>query len=85
MATEEEVREVKRRHSAELLGRPGVSGVGVEKGESGDFVIALHLNTDDPKVRAQLPTEIEGHPVKFVVSGPFRKFSQDAKKSQASS
>ncbi len=74
MSTEEEVREVKRRHSAELLRRPGVCGVGVEKGESGEYVIALHLDTDDPAMQALLPKEIEGHPVKLVQSGPFRKF-----------
>lgn len=85
MAREEEIREVKRRHSAELLKRRGVCGVGVEKGESGEYVIALHLDTDDPEVKAQLPTEIEGHPVKLIRSGPFRKFPQDKKKSQASS
>jgi hypothetical protein len=74
MSTEQEISDVKRRHSAELLRRRGVCGVGVEKGESGEYVIALHLDTDDPEVRALLPKEIEGHPVKFIHSGPFRKF-----------
>lgn len=75
MGTEEEAREVKRRHSANLLREPGVCGVGVERDERGNYCIALHLDTDDPEVRERLPKEIEGYPVKFIRSGPFRKLS----------
>jgi hypothetical protein len=74
MATEDKVREIKSRHSAELLSLPGVSGVGVAKGKSGDLVIALHLDNEDPEREALLPREIEGVPVEIVHSGPFRKF-----------
>lgn len=73
MASEEQIREVKRRHSAELLGLPGVCGVGVAKGKSGDLVIAVHLESDDPAVKARLPKELEGVPVETVLSGPFLK------------
>ncbi len=76
MATEEEIREVKRRHSPNLLRQAGVCGVGVEKDEAGNYVIALHLDTDDPEVRARLPQQIEGYNVKFLFSGPFRKLSR---------
>ena len=76
MASEEEVRAVKQRHSPQLLHQPGVCGVGVEKDEAGNYVIAIHLDTDDPAVRAGLPQQIEGYPVRPVLSGPFRKFSQ---------
>ncbi len=68
---EDEVRAIKQRHSPDLLRRPGVSGVGVEKDESGGFVIALHLDTTDPLVHEQLPKEIEGVPVRLIRSGPF--------------
>ncbi len=78
MASEAEIHEVKRRHSAELLGLPGVCGVGVEKGKNGQYVIALHLETEDPEVEARLPKEIEGYPVETIHSGPFRKFPQSA-------
>jgi hypothetical protein len=73
MASEDQISEVKRRHSAELLGLPGVCGVGVAKGRGGGLVIAIHLDTDDPDVKARLPKELEGVPVETVVSGPFRK------------
>lgn len=76
MATEEEAREVKRRHSAQLLKQPGVCGVGVEKDEAGNYIIAIHLDTDDPDVRARLPQQIEGYAVRAIHSGPFRKLAQ---------
>jgi hypothetical protein len=73
MATEKQIREVKRRYAKQLLSQPGVSGVGIEKADSGDYVLAVHLNTDDPQVRKKLPDEIEGYRIRYVYSGPFRK------------
>jgi hypothetical protein len=75
MVSQEEARAIKRRHSPELLKRPGVSGVGVEKGEGGDYVLTIHVNADEPGVADQLPAEIEGLPVRIVRSGPYRKFT----------
>ena len=73
MKTEQEVRQIKRRHSAQLLALPGVCGVGVEKADNGEYVIALHLETTDPAISAALPTRIEDCPVKLLHSGPFHK------------
>jgi hypothetical protein len=75
MLTEQEARAVKRRHSSELLRQRGICGVGVEKDENGQFVIALFLDTDDAAIRERLPKEIEGFSVKLVRSGPFRPLS----------
>lgn len=74
IATEQEIREVKRRHSARLLSQPGVSGVGIEKDATGEYLLAVHLDGDNPEAGKELPAEIEGVPVKYVRSGPFRKF-----------
>jgi len=74
MATEEEIRDLKRRHSPHLLSLPGVSGVGIEKDDAGEYVLAIHLNADEAGARQRLPDEIEGHRIKYVQSGPFRKF-----------
>jgi hypothetical protein len=74
MASEEELREVKRRHSMELLGQPGVVGVGIERDAGGEFSLAVHLASDDPDVRKRLPQDLEGHPIRFVITGRFRKF-----------
>jgi hypothetical protein len=73
MASEEEVRELKRRHAPELLKQAGVSGVGVERDDAGDYFLAVHLDTDDPAVRSELPDQIEGHRVQYLRSGPFQK------------
>ena len=72
MATEDEIRELKRRHGADLLGRPGVSGVGVERDEALGFVLTLHLASDEPALRAGLPAQIEGHPIRYCAGGPYR-------------
>jgi len=77
MLTEQEAHEVKRRHSAELLSKPGVSGVGVEKDEDGNFVIVVHVDGDHPGVQEQLPKDIDGFHVKFVRSGPFRPLATE--------
>ncbi|HEX5271863.1 MAG TPA: hypothetical protein VFW33_15300 [Gemmataceae bacterium] len=76
MTTEEQARAIKRRHSAELLQQPGVCGVGVEKDESGGYVLAVHLESADPAVPSRLPAQIEGLPVRLIPSGPFRKFGK---------
>jgi hypothetical protein len=74
MTSEEDIRQLKRRHSSSLLGQRGVSGVGIEKDDAGGYVLAVHLDTNEPAVLAQLPAEIEGHRIKYIHSGPFRKF-----------
>ena len=70
--TEDEVRAIKQRHSPQLLQQPGVSGVGIQKDETGEFFIALHVDVNDPAVHARLPTSLEGAPVRLILSGPFR-------------
>ncbi|MEP6911361.1 MAG: hypothetical protein ABI923_01320 [bacterium] len=74
IVTEKQIREVKRRHSARLLSQPGVSGVGIEKNEKGEYCLAVHLDADKTNGDKKLPAEIEGVPVKYVRSGPFEKF-----------
>lgn len=75
MATQSEIDKVKERHSERLMNMPGVVGVGVERDESGQFVLALHVETDDPHVLGGLPRQVEGYPVKIIGSGPYEKFS----------
>jgi len=73
MATEEEVTRIKDQYSFHLLDLPEVSGVGVEKHESGGYALAIHLNADAPELRKRLQAEIKGVPLKFIKSGPFHK------------
>lgn len=74
MAEERELDGVKDRHSMRLLSMPGVVGVGVGRDEGGQFVLTLHVETDDPDVLGGLPRHVEGHPVKLIWSGPYEKF-----------
>ena len=71
MATEAELKEIKQRHSFELLRQPGVAGVGIEKNDAGDFALVVYV-TDDEAL-ARLPKDLDGAPVKYVRTDPFRK------------
>jgi hypothetical protein len=73
MATEERATAVKRAHSARLLSQPGVSGVGVERDPEGEYLIAIHVTPEAAAGMARLPTQLDGVPVRWVTSGPFRK------------
>jgi len=77
MATEDEIRALKHQHSTRLLSRPGVAGVGVERDETGGYFLAVHLTSNDPALRKDLPEELDGHTVKYLVSGPIRKRSSE--------
>lgn len=73
MLTEQQANELKRRHARHLLRLPNVSGVGVEKGEGGGYVVTLYLASGDEATRRQLPADLEGNVYKVVVTGPFTK------------
>jgi hypothetical protein len=74
MATEERARAVKRAHSARLLAMPGVSGVGVERDAKGEYFLAVHVT---PAAElTERPAQLDGVPVHWVTSGPFRKLSR---------
>jgi len=73
MASEKEVTAIKDRVAFRLLDLPEVSGVGVEKDESGGYTLAVHLNTDSSGIRKRVLDEVKDSPVKFVISGPFKK------------
>ena len=78
ISSDEDTREVKRRHSLDLRSRPGVCVVGVEGYNTGQFVLTVHLDTDDPEVRRRLPDHIDGYPVTLAQSEPFREFGSRA-------
>jgi hypothetical protein len=73
MMSEQQVREIKRKHSARLLQEPGVCGVGVEKGENGNFILAIHLDAAHPEAAATIPNSLDGCLIKKDFSGPFTK------------
>jgi hypothetical protein len=75
VATEKEIRGLKERHSTHLLNQAGVVGVGIEKDEAGGYALAVHVDPSDSESIKRLPDHIEGHRIKYVFSGPFRKLS----------
>ena len=70
--TEEQANALKRRHSPHLLRLAGVSGVGVERADGG-YIVTVYLTGDDETTRGQLPADLDGHPYRQVVTGPFSK------------
>jgi hypothetical protein len=73
MVTEAQLKDVKRRFALRLLELERVSGVGIEKDESGRFVLAIHLNDSSPK-GLDLPAELKDVPIKYHrQDGGFRK------------
>jgi hypothetical protein len=73
MATEQEIRELKRRVSSQLLQDSRVHGVGVEKDDDGNFVLAVHVDSANAAAQRELELQLKGYPVRFIQSGPFHK------------
>jgi hypothetical protein len=67
----DDVEALKRRLSPKLMGLPGVSGVGIQKGR-----LTIYLDSDDPAVRKRVEAAITKAAPKaapaFVVTGTFR-------------
>lgn len=72
--TEREAMTLKRRYSRKLMERPEVCGVGVTEADDGEgYVLAVLLSADaTPQLRDQVEADLDGHPFKFIVTGPFR-------------
>jgi len=74
VATKEQVEALKHTHGRKLMRMPGVSGVGVERGDGEDaYSLVVHVEDDDEKTRAAVEKAVAGHPVQIVRSGKFRK------------
>jgi hypothetical protein len=61
----------------EFFNIPGVVGVGVEREANGQFVLMVHVDTDDPGVLSRLPDQVEGYPVRVIRTGRYEKFSDE--------
>lgn len=75
MAAKAEVAKLKQQYSRRLLKLPGVSGVGVERGDGDDdYVLVVHLEDDDESTRKAVKKAVgTDDPVRIVTSGKFRK------------
>jgi len=74
VAGKTEITQLKRRHGRRLLKLPGVSGVGVERGDGDDdYVLVVHVEEDDPSTREAVKRTVGAEPVRIVKSGRFKK------------
>ena len=73
METSEEAIELKKKHSAYLLGLSGVVGVGITKDESGSYGLLVHVEADDDDLNKTIRERLKGHSVKIETSGRYRK------------
>jgi hypothetical protein len=72
-ASIEAVRAVKDRHEHELLKLDEVTATAIGRDDNSDGAAMLvFVKKDTPQVRAKIPTELEGVPVKVVESGEFK-------------
>lgn len=66
------IQEVKARHEARLMEKPGVVAVGIGSGPDGKPAIIVSLDRERPEVRASVPAQIDGYAVRVQVIGPVR-------------
>jgi hypothetical protein len=69
MASQRTIKALKKRHASALLAHPNVFGVGVERDDSGQYVLAVHVTGDAD----DLPAELEGHPLTYIRGERFEK------------
>ncbi len=63
---------VKARHDAQLLAIPGVVGTGVSTDADGNPVIEVYVEAAARARGQAIPANLEGIPVRVVVTGPFK-------------
>jgi hypothetical protein len=74
VAGKTEITRLKRRHARRLLRLPGVTGVGVERGDGDDdYVLVVHVEDDAPSTRAAVKDAVGAESVRIVTSGKFKK------------
>lgn len=66
-SAQSEIERVKQKHEARLLEIDGVVGVGIQRNEIGDDVIAVYLH--ERSVQQRIPTQLEGFSVVTEVTG----------------
>lgn len=73
METRQEALEVKKKHSAYLLGLAGVVGVGIIQDQSGSYGLLVQVEMDDDDLVKTISERLKGYEVKIERSGKYRK------------
>jgi hypothetical protein len=63
------IQDVKARHARDLLTVPGVVSVGIGLDAQSREVIVIGLDRPRPETQADLPTQLEGYPVRVEIIG----------------
>jgi hypothetical protein len=66
------IQDVKAKHEDLLMAMPGVVSVGIGKNPDGQLVIIVGLDGRRPETVNQLPTILEGYPVRMEIIGPVK-------------
>ncbi|MDX1405306.1 MAG: hypothetical protein R3192_12245 [Woeseiaceae bacterium] len=66
------IQEVKARHEAELMAKPGVVSVGIGLDDDGSKVIVVGVEREQPEILAQVPRSVDGYQVRVDVVGKMK-------------
>ena len=64
-----DINQVMADHTGELMGIPGVTGVAIGKTDDSTDCILVLVEKETPDLDQKLPRQLEGHPVRLMVSG----------------
>ena len=66
------IQDVKKKHEAKLMSLPGVVSVGIGLDPGGRPAVIVGLDKSRPEVQAQIPSQLEGHPLIIQILGPIK-------------
>ncbi len=66
------IQDVKKKHEARLMSLPGVVSVGIGLDPGGRLAVIVGLDRPRPEVQAQIPSQLEGHPLVIQIMGPIK-------------
>jgi hypothetical protein len=72
LMTTPSIQDVKKKHEAKLMSLPGVVSVGIGLDPGGRPAVIVGLDKSRPEVEAQLPSQLEGHPLVIQILGPIK-------------
>lgn len=71
------IQKVQEQHAPMLMAIPGVVGTAIGALEDGTAYIAVFVTEDTEELKARIPRELGGHPVRIRVSGEFHPLGDD--------
>lgn len=69
------INEIKEKHESEIMGIPGVTGVGIASNDrAAGLAIKVYVERITPELKLRIPAELDGYPVIAEATGEFRAF-----------